>query len=349
MSEAEHPSAAGPPPRPRFQFTLRTLLLLFVVAASSLGVFGAWGILVFIFLVGAAIAVYKGISPVEIVVIVVILLLLVALLWPAVQIARESGRRAQCLNNLNQIAKALQAYQQANGHFPPAYLVDNSGKPLLSWRMLILPQLDNSALHTTYNLGEPWDGANNKKPSASRLPIYECPSDPSVWGTAIPLTSYVAVVGTNAAWTGDKPRKLSDFGDDAFSTIMVVEVLHSGIAWAEPKDLSLDQLGGDQTEQPALVVSSNHSMLKEFFYADPPVGFNAILGDGSVRYIPLESRSPDDLRKLLEIGGLRNEANGLIARRLNWPNIATLAVWLVSVGALLTAAVRGRKRRWETP
>ena len=49
---------APPPPRPPFQFTLRTLLLLFVVLASSLGVFGAWGIVVFILVVGLAIYVH---------------------------------------------------------------------------------------------------------------------------------------------------------------------------------------------------------------------------------------------------------------------------------------------------
>ena len=52
--------------------------------------------------------------------------------------------------------------------------------------------------------------------------------------------SYVAVVGPNAAWAGDKPRKLADFGDDPSGTIMLVEAVNAGIDWAEPRDFSLD-------------------------------------------------------------------------------------------------------------
>jgi len=52
-------------------------------------------------------------------------------------------------------------------------------------------------------------------------------------------TSYFAVVGPNAAWAGEKPRKLADFGTNAASTVMLVEVANSDIAWAEPEDFSL--------------------------------------------------------------------------------------------------------------
>jgi type II secretory pathway pseudopilin PulG len=347
MTEPAQPAA---PPRPRFQFTLRTLFLLFVVLASSLGVFGGWGIPVFVSVVSVAVCICNAKSPlIELAVLVLILLFLIALLGPALQPTRESGRQAQCYNNLHLIGRALQAYHDENGCFPPAYLADNNGKPLLSWRMLILPYLERSDLYTMYKFNEPWDGPNNKKPSAARVSVYKCPSDPSVGGTANPVTSYVAVAGTNAAWTGDKSRKLSDFGDDASDTIIVVEVLHSGIAWAEPKDLSLDQLDAEQVNQPALVVASNHNVLKEFLYANLPTGVNAVMADGSVRFISLDNQSPEQLRKLLEIGGLRSEGTGVLQRRLNWPNIAALAVWLLSVAALLTKAVRSRKAMSEIP
>ena len=56
-------------------------------------------------------------------------------------------------------------------------------------------------------------------------------------------TNYFAVVGPNAAWTGDKPRKLADLGKDAVHTVLLAEMADSGIAWAEPKDLSLDSPG----------------------------------------------------------------------------------------------------------
>ena len=63
-------------------------------------------------------------------------------------------------------------------------------------------------------------------------------------------------------------------------------------------------------------------------------------------FLRLGNRSPDDLRKLLQIGGFKEEEIWrLRQRQLNWPNIAALAVWLLSVGTLLTQAVRSRKAR----
>ena len=59
MSEPE-PQPTVPPPRPPFQFSLRTLLLLFVVLGSSLAVFGAWGIVVFGLVVGLAVYIHHA-------------------------------------------------------------------------------------------------------------------------------------------------------------------------------------------------------------------------------------------------------------------------------------------------
>ena len=102
-----------------------------------------------------------------------------------------------------------------------------------------------------YNFSEPWDGPNNKKLLATRVPGVCLPERPQLSArTALTQTSYVAVVGPNAAWAGEKPRKLADFGNDASHTIMLVEVANSGIAWAEPRDLSLDTLGAAEASRP---------------------------------------------------------------------------------------------------
>src|SRR5262245_66359 len=86
-----------------------------------------------------------------------------ALLLPAVQQGREAARRSQCKNNLKQIALALLNYESRYGTFPPAYVADESGKPMHSWRVLILPDLDQQALYNDYNFSEPWDGPNNSR------------------------------------------------------------------------------------------------------------------------------------------------------------------------------------------
>src|SRR5207248_11120546 len=62
-----------------------------------------------------------------------------ALMLPAVQQAREAARRTQCSNNLRQIGLALHNYAQVYGSFPPAFVADEEGKPMHSWRVLILP------------------------------------------------------------------------------------------------------------------------------------------------------------------------------------------------------------------
>jgi hypothetical protein len=350
MSEAEPDSAAPPPQRPWFQFSLRTLLLLFVVLGSSLGVFGAWGIVVFALVVGLAVYLYTFRSCQSLVYLVLAMLCLMCLLGlPAVHGTREAGRRAQCMSNLKQIVFALHAYHQANGHFPPAYIADKNGKPMHSWRVLILPYMEMDSLYKMYNFNEPWDSPNNKKVAAYRVPMYTCPSDPSAFAPGAAQTNYVAVVGPNAAWAGDKPRKLDDIGRKTANTIMVVEVANSGIAWTEPRDLSLDAIGAAGANSSALVPSSNHGPHSDFFFIyDSFASANVAMADGSAHYLPPGSLSAERLPNLLQIGGCKEMERDSLGnfsdshRRQNWPNIAALAVWIISVVLLLIRAVWSR-------
>ncbi len=354
MSE---PQPAASDPRPPFQFSLRTLLLLFVVLGSSLAVFGTWGIVVFAFLGGLAVYLRQAKSFRSSGWLILLalpcafaLLDLLSMYWSAVSTARESARRAQCSNNMKEIALALQAYHQANGSFPPPYTTDKTGKPMHSWRVLILPYLDMGPLYKTYDFTEPWDGPKNKRLLAKCPRTYLCPSDPPASISVATPTSYLAVVGPKAAWANEKPRRLADVSGETRNTILLVEVANSHVLWTEPRDLSPDALGVTDAKSSPLVVSSNHGQREDFFFKyDRASGVNVAMVDGSVRYLWLGNRSIDDLRKLLQIGGFREEESGDPVRRPNWPNIAALAVWLLSVGTLLTLAVRSRKPRSVSP
>jgi hypothetical protein len=88
--------------------------------------------------------------------------ILVALLLPAVQAAREAARRTQSTNNLKQLILGLLNYESANGHFPPHASYSPDGKPLLSWRVHILPYLEEQALYSQFRLDEPWDSEHNQ-------------------------------------------------------------------------------------------------------------------------------------------------------------------------------------------
>jgi hypothetical protein len=85
------------------------------------------------------------------------------LLIPAVQKVREAAQRINSANNLKQIGIAMHNYHDTNGTFPPAAITSEDGKPLLSWRVAILPYLEQQALYKEFHLDEPWDSPHNMK------------------------------------------------------------------------------------------------------------------------------------------------------------------------------------------
>jgi len=208
---------------------------------------------------------------------------LVALLLPAVQAAREAARRAQCANNLKQIALALHNYHDTYRAFPPAYTMDENGNPLHSWRTLILPFLEQSALYQQIRLDEPWNSPHNQVFANTVIPVYCCPSEGA---TVSPNTDYMAIVGAGTIFQGAEPVAISDVLDGTSNTLMVVEVHDSGVSWMAPTDLSLDamqfQINGGPTE-----IRSRH-----------PGGAQVALADGSVRHIAAASMDPQTLRNL---------------------------------------------------
>ena len=98
-----------------------------------------------------------------------------ALVSLPIRAAREAARRSQCVNNLKQIGLAMHNYLAEHKTFPPAYSRDKSGRPLLSWRVHILPYLEQAALYKEFRLDEPWDSPHNR-PLIDKIPqVYRCP------------------------------------------------------------------------------------------------------------------------------------------------------------------------------
>ena len=236
--------------------------------------------------------------------------ILVALLVPAVQSAREAARRAQCQNNLRQIGLALLNYESANGCFPPAYVADEKGRPMHSWRVLILPYLDREDLYRQYNFDEPWNSPGNRALARLMPSIYRCPSD----GTAAPdQTSYAVIVGPAldqpqpgpnrlggfALFTGDRPPKFAYVRDGASNTILVVEAAGAGIDWMEPRDLDAETMPLAVNDGSGKGIHSEH-----------PGGANAVFCDGSTHFLP-ESLDRETLRRLI----LRNDGEPVDTNR----------------------------------
>jgi prepilin-type processing-associated H-X9-DG protein len=198
--------------------------------------------------------------------------ILLALLLPAVQAAREAARRAQCTNNLRQISIAMQNYHDVWGTFPPAYLADENGKPMHSWRVLILPYLEANTTYSAYRFDEPWDGPNNSQLAASMPAAYRCPSDPTA-GPASTTTNYAAITGPGTIFNADQGSPMSSIVDGTSNTLMIAETSGAGIHWMEPRDLDINQMtfrvNGSPNE-----ISSKH-----------PGGAQAAFADGSVRFL----------------------------------------------------------------
>ena len=101
---------------------------------------------------------------------------LVALLLPAVQAAREAARRVQSMNNMKQLMLGMLNYESAHGSFPAPARCDDNGKPLLSWRVELLPFLEEQSLYDALHRDEPWDSPHNKKLITQMPPVFRGPN-----------------------------------------------------------------------------------------------------------------------------------------------------------------------------
>jgi len=82
---------------------------------------------------------------------------------PAVVSSREAARRAVSMNNMKQLSITVQQHLAMHGTFPAAYTTDADGKPLLSWRVQMLPYIEQQPLYDRFRMDEPWDSEHNKQ------------------------------------------------------------------------------------------------------------------------------------------------------------------------------------------
>jgi hypothetical protein len=161
---------------------------------------------------------------------------------------RESHRDLQSLDRLAAIGLALQSYHQAQGAYPPAYLLGKDGKPAHSWRVLLLPYLEYDDLYERYDFNEPWNGPHNRL-LANEIPLeycsplvtadeYDSPFDDSPQHA---VTPYLAIVGPGTAWPGAKPLTTEDIQHAPNTVIQLIEAANSNVNWMEPRDITYKQ------------------------------------------------------------------------------------------------------------
>ena len=169
-----------------------------------------------------------------------IVVILFSLLLPGTRSGPPSPL-GDCQFNMSRIAIAMGQYHDDYGCFPPAYVADEDGRPLHSWRVLLLPYLAQAGFHpeynrvySEYNFDEPWNGPHNILLLEQTPSMYRCPGEGE---DESPFTSYVAIVGPGAVFDRDHSNSLSDL-DVPELTIMIAEISGSDILWTEPRDLS---------------------------------------------------------------------------------------------------------------
>jgi hypothetical protein len=151
--------------------------------------------------------------------------------------ARQAATRAQQINNLKQVALAMHIYHDVNRKFPAQASVDKDGKPLLSWRVHVLPYLEQEALYKQFHLDEPWNSEHNKKLIEKMPKIFE---DPRVRLEA-GKTTIVVPAGKGTLFPPGDGLKIQQITDGTSNTIMIVEAdAKHAVVWTKPADWDFD-------------------------------------------------------------------------------------------------------------
>ncbi len=267
----------------------------------------------------------RGFTLIELVVAVAIMAILLAILIPAVQSAREAMRRTSCQSNIRQLALALHSYEASYRRFPPGYVSNtrargtdwctggrtNNGAP---WTVLVLPFLEETALHGMFRYGEDFTPDQNNPGSLANhtgwlkpVPKFRCPS-------AIVYsennTNYVGVQGgglvpdcmggsanrvffANGILFHNSTVRISHISDGSSNTFLVGETKYQARRMSWASTAKLDVLGVPMTLAAAHSpindvsppLSPDFEIISRMFGSYHPGGCHFALADGAVRFV----------------------------------------------------------------
>ncbi len=192
---------------------------------------------------------------------------------PAAKLSEVDKQAApEILSSLKQIGVAFRKFEEANGAMPSAAIFSADGKPLLSWRVALLPYLNEGSLYKEFRLDEPWDGEHNrlllakmpavfsprrgpaaKQAGSTCYQVFTGPDAPFnlVSGIVAGKTESIeapyglsggslpSVAGKSQPFEGALGPKVSDFTDGTAQTFLVVEASEA-VPWTKPVDLAYD-------------------------------------------------------------------------------------------------------------
>ncbi len=156
---------------------------------------------------------------------ILILGLAVGSVWilvPAAKQAFQNRQRSAAMSNIRQIAAALNAYRRLHRFYPTPTVYDSSGKPLYSWRVLILPQLGFQSLYDRFQLDQAFDSPTNISLLSQMPPVYVSPANQNALG--LYESNYALLVGQGPSFRLKGPMvDPVNMSDSPNETILVAE------------------------------------------------------------------------------------------------------------------------------
>ena len=196
----------------------------------------------------------------------------------------DRGDRLMSQNNMKQLGLAMHNYESANRTLPAPAVIGKKGKQLLSWRVTVLPYLEQDALFRQFKLDEAWDSEHNLKvlkdtpmPAVFALPGVTKPGDKE--------TYYRVFVGNGAAFEPLRTMKFAEFSDGLSNTILLATAA-TGVPWTKPDELAFDPKGD----------------VKKLLMMDGD-GSNVLFADGSVRFLRKALNGENLLRLITRADG----------------------------------------------
>ncbi|MGQ9915523.1 MAG: DUF1559 family PulG-like putative transporter [Thermogutta sp.] len=206
-------------------------------------------------------------------------------------VAKET--KYQCKFALVGIGLGIDGYCSKHGSFPPSYVADREGRPLHSWRVLLLPFLERSEEYALFSLQEPWDSPRNRvvaRAVAFRSP-FRCPAMTLADPTPSEETQYVGVSGPNTIFQGARPIRPEEVLDSLGATMLAVETFGTHIVWSEPRDFDVREMSFKVNDVTPQAIRSRH-----------PGGAHILCADGSVKFLA-NGTDPAVIKAMTTIAG----------------------------------------------
>ncbi len=216
-----------------------------------------------------------------------------ALSLPIFVAGEQQGAAVQSQNNMRQIIIAAHNYHQSYQKLPNSYSVDKNGKPLLSWRVKILPFVEQQNLYEQFHLDEPWNSEHNLKLAAKMPDVFKHPRLKLAEGKTV----YLGVTGKNGVLIAPKGNAKTESGrdfaeivDGTSNTVMIVEVAEkNAVTWTAPDDFDFEQIPGKLSDELGHYWGSDKTSI---------VG----MSDGAVHFLKPGSKD-QDVRALMTCSG----------------------------------------------